>query len=655
MKIRGGDAAGVPGTTAAGRALARAVLLCTVAGLVVPAATMGPAGAFELFGIRLWGSDEPETPPSPDAQPYAVDVVVVGDDEDLADRVRGASLLYAEREDDPPPSTAAFLSRTRAEYGRIVAALYGAGHYGPTVTIRVAGRDPAEIEPDATLPDPVPVEIVVDPGPAFVFGDVAIDGRAPPPSDPDDAVAESPEDLGLVPGALARSGVVLGSEQALIDAWRQQGHPKAAIAKRDAVADHPTTELDVSIAVESGPHADYGPVTTTGTERMDPAFVAWMTGLEPGEEFDPDDLEKAQRNLRRLQVFAAQRIVEGETVGPDGALPISVNVAERPLRVFGAGASFSTVDGVGVEGYWQHRNLFGRAERLRVEGRVGGIASVDPREFTYRAATIFEKPGVITPLTDLTAELSAEREVLEAYTQNTVRARVGLAHEFFEELTGTVAVSVEGTTIEDNGSTDEFLLASLPASLTYDGRDDELDPTRGVRAVLGLEPFYEAVFGNPGLIAELEASTYLSVTGDDRLVIAVRGAAGSIVGPPQGEFPQSRRFFVGGGGSVRGYAYRNIGPRDAFGGVTGGRSYLEASLEVRAKVTETIGIVPFVDMGAAYASPYPDFEEDLRFGAGIGLRYDTGLGPIRVDAAVPLNPRDGDPAFAVYIGLGQSF
>ncbi|WP_181708351.1 autotransporter assembly complex protein TamA [Chthonobacter rhizosphaerae] len=614
--------------------------------------TAAPAAAFEIFGWRFF-EDEPE-PPNPDAQPYTVDVTVATEDEDLQETLSTSSLLYAQREEDPPPSTASFLSRVNAEYGRIVAGLYSEGFYGGTVEIRVDGRDPATIEPDAALPKPVPVTIAIDPGPRFAFGQVAISGRAPATSDPKDQPEETPESLGLVPGSVARSGIVLSSERALVDAWREQGHPKAEIANREAIADHPSDTLDVAIDVASGPRAVYGPVGVTGTERMDPAFVAYMTNLKPGAEYDPDDIEKAQRQLRRLGVFASARIVEGETVGPDGALPITANVAERPLRVIGGGASYSTVDGAGVEGYWEHRNLFGRAEKFRLEGRVGGIASADPEDFSYSAAATFLKPGVLTPLTDLTAELSARREPLDAYTENTVRARVGLAHEFYEGLTGTIAANIEAAEIEDPFETRQFLLASLPGTLTYDGRDDEFNPTTSFRTTLGLEPFYEFNYGNPGLIADLEASTYLSVTGDDRLVIAARAAIGSIIGPPREEVPASRLFFAGGGGSVRGFEYRSIGPEEN-GEVVGGRSYVEASLEVRAKVTESLGIVPFVDVGSAFASSLPDFSEDLKIGAGLGIRYDTGIGPIRVDAAVPINPGEDDPSFAIYIGLGQAF
>lgn len=636
-----------------GRLAARATLCLALAGTML-AVAVPPANAVSFFGWNPFGSDEPAEPPSPDAQPYSIEIAVSGVDDDLADRLRASSLLWTERERDPPPSTASFLSRVNAEYGRLVGALYAEGYYGGVVTITVAGRDPAAIPFDAVLPKPAAVAVTIEPGPLFRFGDVAIRGRAPATADPADAVEQRPEDLGLVMGAIARSTAVLGSERALVDEWREQGYPKAEIARRDALANHPDSTLDVGLDVASGPRAVYGAVTVTGTEDMDPDFVAWMTGLEPGREYDPDDIDKAQKNLRRLQVFNASRIVEGETVAPDGSLPIEVNVAERPRRLVGGGASYSTVDGAGVEGYWEHRNLFGRAERLRFDARVGGVAGVDPTDFSYTLGATFTKPGVITPLTDLTASLTGNREVLEAYTDTTVRARVGLAHEFYEGVTGTAAANVEWAEIEDALDTRQFLLASLPADLIWDARDDELEPTSGFRARIGLEPFYEFEYENVGLIANLQGSAYWSFDAEDRFVLAARAGIGSIVGAPRDEIPSSRLFFAGGGGSVRGYAYRNIGPM-VGDDVVGGRSYVEGSLELRARVTESIGIVPFVDAGSAFASSLPDFSEDIKIGVGIGLRYYTGLGPIRVDAAVPLNPGDDDPAFAVYIGLGQSF
>lgn len=633
------------------RAAIRTALLAVLAGgAVVP----HQAEAFEIFGFRIFGEDEPAEETSPDATSYTIDVVVAGGDEEVADTVRGASRLWREREDPPPPSTAALVNRAEAEYARIVGALYARGRYGPTVVITLNGRDPLDVRPDERFSEPVRVEIAVDPGPPFRFGRVEIAGRAPPPADEDDEV-ELPDDAAeLVPGNLARSAAVLSTERVLVEEWRQQGYPKAEIATRDVVADHPSTLLDVSIVAASGPMASFGPVTVTGTEFMDPEFVAWMTGIRPGEAYDPDAIERAERNLRRLQVFAATSFVEGDVVGPDGRLPMELNVAERPRRALGAGASYSTVDGAGVEGYWEHRNLFGRAERLRLDARVGGVDAVDPGEFDYYLGASFLKPGVITPFTDLTGLLSAEQNDLETYRERTIRARVGLAHEIAEGFTVSSSLNVEASRIRDAVDTREYLLASLPSEIAYDGRDDPLDPTRGYRARLGLEPFYEANYGNAGVIADLSASTYYALDAEEDFVLAVRGAVGSLVGAPADEMPENRLFFAGGGGSVRGYAYRNIGPR-VNGEVVGGRSYVAASLELRAKVTDSIGVVPFIDAGSAFDSSFPDFSEDIKIGAGIGLRYHTGIGPIRADIAVPLDPDDDDPSFAIYIGLGQSF
>jgi translocation and assembly module TamA len=583
-----------------------------------------------------------------------MEVVVQGGDAGLAAVVEGASRLYREREDTPPPSTAALLNRVDAEYARIVGALYTQGRYGGAVTITVDGRDPSTIPRDAVLPNPVPIRVDVDPGPVFRFGAVDIAGRAPIPANEDDLVDETPDSRGLKPGLVARSQAVTATERLLVEEWREQGYPKARIAEREAVADHPSSRLDVSILTESGPPAVFGPVSITGTEAMDPEYVVWMTGIRPGEPFDPDALRRAERNLRRLQVFSATRLTEADEIDPDGRLPIDLSVAERPRRAFGAGATYSTVDGAGVEGYWEHRNLFGRAERLRFEARVDGINSVDPADFNYFVGASFLKPGVFTPFTDLEAQLSAEQNDLDTYRQKTVRARVGLAHEVFEGLRVGAALNLEASNIDGVYGDRDFLLASLPAFVDYDGRNDPLEPTRGWRGRFGMEPFYEAEFGNAALISDLRGSAYWAFDPEARWVLAVRGGIGSIVGAPADQIPENKLFYVGGGGSVRGYAYRSIGPvvNDE---IVGGRSYVEGSVELRARVTDTIGIVPFVDAGSAFLSSYPDFNDSIKVGAGIGLRYYTGLGPIRADVAVPLDPGPDDPSFAVYIGLGQSF
>jgi translocation and assembly module TamA len=631
------------------------LLVAALALILVPA---GPAAALDLFGHKLFdhswfgfGDDDEER--DPDAQPYEVEFVVAGGDEDLDSALKGASQLY-QRRDDNPPSTAGFLARGRGDYQRLLAALYGQARYGGVILITVNGAPVEAIPADANLPDPSKVKIAVDPGPLFRFGRVSI-ANEPPPVPFDDTLPKSPVEIGFLSGEPARSGVVLEVEKALVGLWRENGYPKARIASRNTVARQREALLDVAIAVDPGPPAVIGDVSVTGAERMNPEFVAWYSALRRGRRFDPDDLETARGQLRRLEVFQGARIVEDAPVSPAGELPLTINVAERPLRVFGVGASYSTLDGAGIEGYWQHRNLFGEAERLRFDGRIGGVENDAYEDYDYYAATTFLKPGVYTPFTDFEATMFARQEIPDTFRERTVGARAGFHHRFSKEHEARSALSFEAIEIEDGLGKRSFTLVSLPTELVYDTRDNRLDATKGYRLATTFEPFHETVRRSNGLITRIDGSTYFALDPESRFVLAGRSAIGSIIGASREDLPASRLFFAGGGGSVRGYAYKNLGPRLVNGEVVGGRSLFEASAELRARVTENISVVPFVDFGNAFEETFPDFSEPLKVGAGVGLRYRTGLGPLRLDVAFPLDPDKDDPDYALYVGLGQAF
>lgn len=642
-----------PAPVSATTRLARAFGVAGLA-LVCLLAPVPPAAAFDLFGLHLFGERAPPEDLSPDAQPYTVELTST--DPDLEKSLRAASTLVADASGRPPPSTAAFLARARGDYAGLLAGLRDLGRYGPVIAIEADGRRVETIPPDATLPHPVAVTIRVDPGPRFVFGRVAIANRPPLDAEMlDDPRVVTPERAGLIAGETARADAVLAAERALVDGWKRLGHPKAVASDRHLVAHHDRDTLDVEIGVDPGPAATFGPVRVTGTERMDPGFVAARAGIPAGEPWDPAKVKAAEKRLRDLDVFASSRLVEDETVGPDGTLGLNAAVAERPLHVFGFGASYSTLDGAGVEGWWQHRNLFGHGDRLRVEGRVSGIDTVDPRDLTWKSGVSFLRPGVFTPMTDLLVALEGSREVVDPYTQEKIAGRIGLAHEFFPDLKGKVAVNLEADKVEDGFGKRDLTVLSLPAELALDRADDKLEPTTGYRLKGTAEPFHEFRLGASGAILRLDASAYYPLDADRRFVLAGRVAIASIVGADADRMPADRLFFAGGGASVRGFAYRSLGPTNAAGKAVGGLSLLETSVELRMKVTDTIGVVPFVDMGAAGAKSTPDFDEAPRFGAGVGLRYYTGLGAIRFDVATPIAPKRGDPKFGLYIGLGESF
>lgn len=606
--------------------------------------------AFEILGFKFF-EDETEEEVIVDPQPYTVTFSSseTGAAETAA---RNASALIAD-EADPASGAAGLIAKARGDYRRIIAALYNEGNYGAAVSIRIGGVEASELAPDVNLPDPVDVTVAVTVGPVFTFNNVAIANQAPETSDPGDQV-ELPVMRGYGAGQVARSSVILAAEQLAVQAWQQQGYAKAAVVGRDVVADHATRTVDVTINVDPGRHAGFGDIAVSGTDRMNPDFVRQQTGLAVGEEYDPDTLERSQKRLDRLEVFRAARFQAADSIGADGLLPYQLIVEELPGRRFGAGASYSTVDGLGLEGFHLWRNLFGQAERLRLDARVASIAfPIDTAQFDYMFGGTFTKPGFLTPDTDLVAAISAERSIYPTYTETSAVGRLGLTHYFSDELTLEGGVNYKRARFDDVFGTRDFSTIGVYAGATYDGRNSTVDPTEGFYLAGNAEPYYDLRFNNMGVRVTAEGRTYFGFSEEDTFVLAGRLKVGALLGPALNEIPPDKLFFAGGGGSVRGYGFKSIGVEDA-GVVTGGRYLLEGSLEARAKVTEDIGVVGFVDGGYVAADKFPGLE-DLRLGAGIGARYYTPLGPLRLDVAIPLNKRAGDPDYAIYVGIGQSF
>ncbi len=622
--------------------------------MAVAAVPVMPVHAFELFGIKFF-EDQSDL----DAEAVIIDpqnyfVTFTSSEGGSVEAVlRNASALLAD-EAEPASGAAGLIAKARGDYRRLLAALYGEGHYGGAVSIRIGGMEASSLAPDARLPDPVDVTIAVSTGPLFHFANVNIVNQAPPTDDPDDQV-DLPVMRGFGTGEVARSAVVLRAEQLALEAWRQLGYAKAEIVSRDVVADHATNTVDATITVNPGRHAAFGPIAVSGTRDMNPEFVAQQTGLAVGQEYDPDDVRRAQKRLDRLEVFRSARFEAAQDIGADGLLPYELIVEELPGRRFGAGATFSTVDGLGLEGYHLWRNLFGQAERLRLDARIASIAfPINTAEFDYFAGGTFTKPGFYHPDVDLIAAVSAERSLYPTYMETSVSGRVGLSWFFSDELTFSGGTNFKIAQFEDDFGIRDFATAGVYAGVIFDGRDSSIDPTEGWYASGNIEPYYDFIYGNTGLKIEAEARTYFGFGENDPFVLAGRIKGGALLGPDLTEIPPDMLFFAGGGGSVRGYGFKSIGVDDGSGRVTGGRYLLEASLEARAKVTEDIGIVGFVDGGYVAADVFPGID-DLRLGAGLGVRYYTGLGPLRLDVAVPINKRAGDPDYAIYAGIGQAF
>jgi translocation and assembly module TamA len=604
------------------------------------------ATAFELFGIKLWGSDEKADEAITDPLSYTVTIEVPDADDDLKEKLENVSSLKND-EERPVSGSLGLMTKARGDREQLVAALYEDARYEGVVDIAIAGKSLDDLPPDAEFKgqQPVPVTITIRPGQKFTLGDIRLKG---------DAAGMASADFGLISGGDAGSGAVLKAEARLVKALKDEGRPLAKVTDREVVADHDNGRLDVTLTVEAGPVAGIGQTTVEGTEAVDREFTEYMTGLKRGERYSPKQIEDARDRLLGLEVFNSVSLKEGDKLDADGNIPIGVEVSERKPRYFGVGGTFSNTEGLGLEGYWGHRNLFGRAEKLRIEGKISGIGANALGELNYNAGIMFEKPGVVGPASKFFANLKTVYEHPDAYDRFSTKGGVGLSYELDKRQTVSAEVSLDYSKITDSFGKHDYLIASVPLQYVFDNRDNKLNPKSGFRLLAYAEPSYDLLNGATFVKLRGEGSAYQAIDTGGRFVLAGRVALGSIVGAGLQDVPADRRFYSGGGGSVRGYAYQGIGPKDINGKPTGGLSYFETSAEMRIGITDTIGIVPFVDAGTVSTSQFPDFS-NVKVGAGVGLRYITPFGPLRIDGAVPLNREPGDPRFGIYAGIGQAF
>ncbi|WP_377293530.1 autotransporter assembly complex family protein [Rhizobium sp. SG2393] len=624
-----------------------AFLLGTVAftgSLLLPA---GQAHAFKLFGMSIFGDDDK---PAEVIDPvrFTLSLTVDGGDADLKSAIENAARLY-QGKDEPVSGDLGLAVTARDDRDRILAALYENARYGGTVEITIAGTNLDSLAPDPVFADgvAVPVAIRVTAGPAFRLGTVRFEG---------DIANRDPATYGLPQGGEAGSAVILKAAERLLADLKEEGRPLAEITERSVVANHDTNTVDVTIVAKGGPVADVGAVSVDGTKTVDPGFVADYSRLNAGKPYSPEDIRRASERLRQLGVFSSVTIKEATKLSPDGTIPMTIQVSEGKMRYFGVGAQVSTTDGLGLQGYWGHRNLFGRAESLRIEGSVNRIGETQELDkLDYSTAILFSKPGAFGPASTFTASVKASLLDPDAYKAAIVSGAAGATFELSPRDTASGGVDLTYAKITDAFGNRNYLTASVPLEYVRDTRTDKLNATDGYRLSVGARPSYEIEAGTIFSSFETSAAGYYSLDAENRFVLAGKVAAGTIIGGSGlADIPADRRFYLGGGGSVRGYAYQEISPRRADGAITGGRSYVSGTVEGRIAVTDTIGVVPFADFGAVGAGSTPDFS-DIRAGAGIGLRYNTPFGPIRLDVAVPLNPYPGGTSYGIYAGIGQSF
>ncbi len=644
------------------------VALVAILALATPAFAT-PARADWFFG--LFGGSESAPAPRPGVAVYSLRFET--DDSSLLQPLRDSSNLYRLR-DQPPASGEGLARRAEMDLPRLVDTLWAEGFYdaaarayvaGQEISLGGAGLDRAAAAADRLIgKEAVPVRIEIQPGALYRIGVLRFfDVRTGRPLAPDLTAYRI---IRLKPGDPARANAIRAMQSRIINALRRESYPLAKVTKAEAYVRHDQRLVDVDVRVDPGEKAGFGAVSVSGARTFDPAIARSFIYVRRGDPITPERLAAMRKSLSQISIIGSTRILEADHLDPSGDLPVTVAITERKKHEINATALYSTVDGPTVSGQWADRNLLGGAERLSLGATVGVSAQdggarnlnalLDPQRLIGRGDIGFFKPALWGSRNDFLADFTAARDVAASYTAQFIDTTAAIRHRFSEEFYAQGGVEVTGGTSTDPFGRVDYTLAGATAALHYDTTDNALDPTKGVRASLTAVAYPTWLGSSINLFsAQAQVSTYYSLDEDGWYVLAGRVEVGGETGAPVLAIPDNLRFFVGGGGTVRGYAYRSLSPLGPNNVPKGGESMFVASLEARLHVTQTIGVVPFCDAGAAYASSFPDFQQEMRYACGLGLRYYTGVGPIRLDLAAPIARRTGEAPVAFYIGVGQAF
>lgn len=565
---------------------------------------------------------------------------------DLRGELMGASLLQAARRDkvtDPQDLFAA----ARAEYSRLLGALYARGHYSGVIHVLIDGREAANIAPLDAPSQIGQIDVTVDPGPAFTFSRAEIAPLAQKTALPKE----------FSKGSVAASGVIREAVTVGVEAWRDVGHAKAATLAQDLSADHANSTLSASVKLNPGPKLRFGKLAITGQERMRERRIRKIAGLTEGEVFSPLQLSRATGRLRRTGIFRSVTLTEDAAITAPDYLGITATVVEEKLRRYSFGAEIASFDGLNLNGSWLHRNLRGGGERLEVTGKITNIGA-QASGMDYAIGVTLDRPATLSPDTNARFHFDIAHLDEQDFNANTAATGISFSHIFNEQLSARVGVDYEYAEGTDVAGDFLYRNLSVPVGAIWDKRNSKTDATKGFYLEAELKPFLGFGTTDSGARLTFDSRTYRGLGEKNGVVLAGRLQGGAILGSSVAGTPRDFLFYTGGGGTVRGQPYQSLGvtvlgpPGAEF--KTGGTYFLAASAEVRAKVTEKIGVVGFVDAGQVSVGGFNDASANWQAGAGLGLRYATGFGPLRLDVATPVGGDTGQ-GVQIYVGIGQSF
>ena len=541
---------------------------------------------------------------------------------------------------------------------RLASAETAAGSAGATATGATTGVNATAAPPEAAAERPV-VRFDIVPGPLYHLRTVTL-------GDLENTGADYPMLRAAYPmniGDAINTDHIISADMQLTTALGENGYVFGTVGDGELTIDHDPRLGDLAVPVTNGGKFAFGQVISESPDFLSSDHLQRIARFKSGQVAKKSGLDDLRQAVLATGLVSSVTVTPKKVAQPSAAVPgtVDVDVAmiPAPLRTVAGQLGYSSGQGARLELSWEHRNFFPPEGLLRVRGVAGTreqLAGITLRRNNFRTRDQV-----------LTADLFVQNVKYTAYTAKTVsfittlqRQATILFQKPFTYSVGFEAVATRdtnGSTIGQQSIPQTYFVIALPLQAGYDGSDNLLDPTRGFRIGLRVSPEASRTLGKQSTYvkSQVDASIYHTVA--PGVVLAGRARFGSITGADIANIAPSRRFYAGGGGSVRGYGYQQIGPKDTAGLPSGGRSLTEFGLEARVKTGfagGAVSVVPFVDAGSVDPNSTPAFR-DIKVGVGLGIRYLTNFGPIRIDVGTPLNKGPKDSRVGVYVALGQAF
>jgi len=423
----------------------------------------------------------------------------------------------------------------------------------------------------------------------------------------------------------------------------------SVVVEHQAVIDFDTSMAVLYYMILEQPQVFYGRTSIEGLDSVLPVYIQRQIPWQPGECFQLNQVQALEKKLRQSVLFSSADILYPVENNKDNEqIPLTIQVQESLQRTFKIGVGYESDDGPGIYSSWNHRNYFGKAENLEISSKASPI-----NQFLKVGYT---NPYFYSPNRKLNSNIDINHIDSDQYDTLNLNIDSIISQSLENNWSFQYGLGYRLSTVKEGSENESFGLVYIPLALNYDSRNDILDPRKGMYFKLSGAPYWDSLgHADNFLKIKVNLQNYFAFGSNDYTVIATRVSLGSIIGASAKKIPADLRYYAGGGKSVRGYEYQSLGER-VNNEAIGGRSLIELSTELRQQFSDSYGGVVFIDGGNVYEKNRPDLNKTIRWALGVGFRYYTTFGPIRVDVATPVNKRkDIDKSFQLYMSIGQSF